>query len=116
MNPLTDLLFTLSWFILLVWALRTMARGWGMILQPRSNDLKMDVSTKQITRPPHPELQDVKPGDELLVVNFTPDDEFNRKVTDGILSKSLKDRIDELDDPWEDDDDDDGDVPAVVRR
>ena len=51
---------------------------------------------------------------ELLVVNFTPDDEFNRKVSDGILSKSLKDRIDELDDPW--DDDDDGDVPAVVRR
>ena len=41
---------------------------------------------------------------------------LNRKVTDGILSKSLKDRIDELDDPWEDDDDDDGDVPAVVRR
>ena len=76
----------------------------------------MDVSSKTITRPPHPELAEVQPGDELLVVNFTPDDEFNRKVTDGFLSKSLKDRIDELDDPWDDDDDDDGDVPAVVRR
>ena len=85
-----------------------------MILQPRSNDLKMDVSSKTITRPPHPELAEVQPGDELLVVNFTPDDEFNRKVSDGMLSQSLKDRIDELDDPW--DDDEDGDVPAVVRR
>ena len=48
------------------------------------------------------------------VTIFTPDEEFNRKVTDGFLSQSLKDRIDELDDPW--DDDDDGDVPAIVRR
>ncbi len=71
-------------------------------------------NARQVTKVPHPEMADVEQGDELLVVNFTPDDEFNRKVTDGFLSQSLKDRIDELDDPW--DDDDDGDVPAVVRR
>lgn len=114
MNPITDILFTVIWFGLLVWAIRSMARGWSMILQPRSNDLKMDVKTRQITKVPHPEMADVEQGDELLVVNFTPDDEFNRKVSDGMLSQSLKDRIDELDDPW--DDDEDGDVPAVVRR
>ena len=74
----------------------------------------MDVKTRQVTKVPHPEMVDVEQGDELLVVNFTPDDEFNRKVSDGMLSQSLKDRIDELDDPW--DDDEDGDVPAVVRR
>ena len=28
------------------------------------------VSSKQITRPVHPELVDVKPGDELLIVSF----------------------------------------------
>ena len=69
MNPFTDLLFTLSWFILLVWALRTMARGWNlMTIDPK--EIKYTESTKQITRPMHPELADVKPGDELLVVNF----------------------------------------------
>ena len=31
MNAITDLLFTLSWFILLVWALRSMARGWNLM-------------------------------------------------------------------------------------
>jgi len=114
MNPFTDMLFTIIWFGLLIWAIRSVARGWSMILQPRNNDVRMDVSSKTITRPPHPELSDVQPGDELLVVNFTPDEEFNRKVSDGLLSKSLKDRIDELDDPW--DDDEDGDIPAVVKR
>ncbi len=63
----------------------------------------------------HPELEDVKQGDELLVVKFkqeldtegtidiqfTPDDQF----TDKILEKSLQKRLDELSD-----DDDDGDV------
>ena len=116
MNPITDMLFTIIWFGLLVWAIRSMARGWNMILQPRSNDVRMDVKTRQVTKVPHPEMVDVEQGDELLVVNFTPDAEFNKRVkeSDSFLSQSLKDRIDELDDPW--DDDDDGDVPAVVRR
>jgi len=116
MNPVTDILFTLSWFVLLVWAIRSMSKGWNLMTHPmKDNDVRMDIKTKQITKPPHPELADVKPGDELLVVNFTPDDEFNKKVTDGYLQKSLKDRINELDDdPWDDDDDDGGaPVPAI---
>ena len=57
-------------------------------------------------------MMEVQPGDELMVVKFTPDDEFTDKVVDGMLQQSLKDRIEELDD---DDDDDDGGalVPAV---
>ena len=67
----------------------------------------------------HPELEDVKEGDELLVVKFksdweegevdikfTPDNQFN----DIILSKSLQKRIDEIDD----DDDSDGDILVNV--
>tara|TARA_Y100001970_G_scaffold165492_1_gene202297 strand:- start:27 stop:380 length:354 start_codon:yes stop_codon:yes gene_type:complete len=77
----------------------------------------------------HPELEELKEGDELLVVKFkpeideagtvdikfTPDDKF----TDRLLDKSLRKRIQELSpDPWDDEDDGDGDgdVPAVVRR
>ena len=103
------ILFVASWIILLILALRMIARGWSA-----SSDLgsgKFVVSSKTVTRPPHPEMMEVKPGDELMVVKFTPDDEFNNKVVDGMLHQSLKDRIEELDD----DDDDEGGalVPAV---
>jgi len=103
------LLFLTTWIILLILAFRLIARGWSA-----ASDLgagKFVESSKTVTRPPHPEMMEVKPGDELMVVKFTPDDEFNNKVVDGMLHQSLKDRIEEI----EDDDDDDGGalVPAV---
>ena len=116
MNPITDILFTVIWFGLLVWAIRSMARGWNMILQPRSNDLKMNIKTRQVTKVPHPEMADVEQGDELLVVNFkrekNTDPRFKLDSPElhnlgDPLYKSLQDRIDELD---EDDDDDDGGI------
>ena len=70
------------------------------------------VEKRQVTRAIHPEMADVKNGDELMVVNF------QRAVSDPML-QSLKDRIDsgpEIDDPWDDDEDDgDGDVPALLK-
>ena len=41
-------------------------------------------------------MEEVKEGDELLVVNFGDP-----------LHKSLSDRVDELNDPWDDEDDED---------
>ncbi len=104
------LIFVVSWVVLLIYAVRLMSKGWGA-----ASDLsagKFVESSKTVTRPPHPEMAEIKPGDELLVVNFTPDQEFNDKVLDGMLQKSLQDRIEEIED---DDDDDDGGalVPAV---
>ena len=71
------------------------------------------IKEKRELTPVHPELKDVKTGDELMVVNFTKDP----------LHASLQNRINngmEISDPWidEDDEDDegDGDVPAIVRR
>ena len=73
----------------------------------------------------HPELEEIKEGDELLVVKFKPDWEEgevdikftpDNQFTDRVLDNSLRKRIQELSDPWDDEDDDDGDVPAVVRR
>ena len=70
------------------------------------------VEKRQVTRAIHPEMADVKNGDELMVVNF------QRAVPDPML-QSLKDRIDsgpQIDDPWDDDEDDgDGDVPALLK-
>ena len=63
-------------------------------------------SSKRITKIPHPELLEVKPGDELMVVNFKEHGESDP------IYKSLQERIDELTEE-EDEDDDDGDV--VVR-
>ena len=63
-------------------------------------------SSKRITKIPHPELLEVKPGDELMVVNFKEQGESDP------IYKSLQERIDELTEE-EDDGDDDGDV--VVR-
>ena len=63
-------------------------------------------SSKRITKIPHPELLEVKPGDELMVVNFKEQGQSDP------IYKSLQERIDELTEQ-EDEDDDDGDV--VVR-
>jgi len=103
------ILFVASWIILLILALRMIARGWSAASDLGSG--KFVESSRTVTRPPHPEMMEVKPGDELMVVKFTPDDEFTDKVVDGMLQQSLKDRIEELDD----DDDDEGGalVPAV---
>ena len=108
MNPFTDFLFTVSWFILLVWGIRTMARGWSLMSAPLKDvDLAYKIEKKTVTKIPHPEMVDVKNGDELLVVKFGEEEKKDP------LLQSLENRITELNDPWEEDDDD-GDI--VVRR
>ena len=107
MNPITDLIFTLTWFLLLVWAIRTMARGWGLMTQPiKKNDVPEGVWTTQVKKPVHPEMIDVKPGEELMGVTFK-----QREVDE--LQESLKSRIEELNTEEDDGEDDDGDI--IVR-
>ena len=69
------------------------------------------VEKRQVTRAIHPEMMDVKNGDELMVVNF-------QQVPNDPMLQSLKKRLDngpEIDDPWDEDDDGDGDVPALLK-
>ena len=72
------ILFVASWIILLILALRMIARGWSAASDLGSG--KFVESSRTVTRPPHPEMMEVQPGDELMVVKFTPDDEFTDKV------------------------------------
>ena len=65
---------------------------------------KIQVESRTVKRTVHPELLDVKPGDELMVVNFKEEDERDP------IYQSLQERIDEL---TEDDDDEGG---LVVRK
>ena len=66
MNPVVDIVFTLTWVFLLVWAVRTMAQGWSKPVR----DYNSSTWTTQVTKRVHPEMKDVEPGTELLGVNF----------------------------------------------
>ena len=107
MNPLTDIIFSITWILLLVWAIRSMSKGWGAM----SNDPQRlsGMWTTQVKKPMHPEMVDVKPGEELMGVTF----EEKPISCDLEEYRALQDRIEELRQELEDDDDDDGDV--VVR-
>ena len=104
MNPFTDMLFTIIWLFLLVWAIRTMIRGYSV--PPNTN---YQVRKKTVTKIAHPEMADVQQGDELLVVNFGEEEPKDP------LLQSLQDRIDTInsEEDEEEEDDDDGDV--IVR-
>ena len=106
MNPITDIIFTLTWFLLLVWAIRTMSRGWGLSQPVEKVQPPSGVWTTQVKKPVHPEMVDVEPGEELMGVTF------KQKEVDE-LQESLKARIEELNTDEDEDDDDDGDV--IVR-
>ena len=110
MNPVTDIVFSITWVLLLVWAIRSMARGWSKPVR----DYNAGTWTTQVTKRIHPEMEGVEPGQELLGVTFKP------KSCDLEEYKDLQNRIEELrqelEDPWDDDEDDDGDVPAFIRR
>ena len=111
MNPLTDIIFSLTWILLLVWAIRSMSKGWNAM----SNDPQRlsGMWTTQVKKPMHPEMVDVKPGEELMGVTF----EDKAASCDLEEYKDLQARIEilrsELEGDDEEDEDDDGDV--VVR-
>ena len=103
METLFALLFILISVSLAGAALALMWKNISDISKSSNNYVE---SSKRITKIPHPELLEVKPGDELMVVNFKEQGESDP------IYKSLQERIDELTEE-EDEDDDDGDV--VVR-
>ena len=112
MNPITDIVIFLTWVFLLIWAIRTMIRGWSLMTQPTEKGDVNGVYTKTVTKPIHPEMVGVKPGEELMGITFKQDSQDP-------LYKSMQDRIETLReeegtyDVEDDDEDDDGDV--IVR-
>ena len=111
MNPITDIVFSLTWIFLLVWAVRSVISG------ARSQSVRnynADTWTTEVTKRLHPEMVDVEPGEKLLGVSL-------EKKTSCDLEeyKALQDRIEELKlelESEEEDDDDDGDVPALLKK
>ena len=112
MNPLTDVIFSLTWIFLLVWAVRSVISG------ARSQSVRnynAGTWTTQVTKRVHPEMDGVEPGEELLGVTFEKPNSCDLEEY-----KALQERIEELkselEDPWDDEDDDDGDVPALIKK
>ena len=109
MNPLTDLIFSLTWILLFAFAIRSIVRGWRFASEDTARPSGM--WTTKVTRRMHPEMIDVEPGEELMGVTFDKPNSCDLEEY-----KALQERIEELktelEDPWEDDDD--GDI--VVRR
>ena len=95
------LIFVVCWVITLVYAVRLMYSLYS------TTDYGVIEGKKTITRIPHPEMVEVRPGDELMVVKFG-----DEEPTDP-LNEELKNRIEELEE--EDDEDDDGDI-LISRR
>ena len=112
MNQITDIVFTATWFLLLIWAIRTMARGYtANFIDPGENYRPRGMWNTTVTKVQHPEMEGVKPGDQLMGVTFQ-----EKPVSCDLEEyKALQERIEELrlelDD--EEEDDDDGDI--IVR-
>ena len=107
--------FIFSWLMLLVFAVRLIFKGWSAASELGGSQY-LDEGTRYVTRVQHPEMVDVKQGDELLVVNFkrekNTDPRFKLDSPElhnlgDPLHKSLQDRIEEL---QEEDEDDDGGI------
>tara|TARA_R100000664_G_C2681406_1_gene89257 strand:+ start:238 stop:558 length:321 start_codon:yes stop_codon:yes gene_type:complete len=105
MNPVTDIFFILTWFALLVFAIRLIARGWS---KPVGN-YNADTWTTKVTKRIHPEMVDVEPGEKLMGVTFgDPKDIDNYS--------ELQKRINELQSKLEDDEDDDEGGTGVLTN
>ena len=114
MNPLTDFIFIASWVALLVVAVSFIINGFRSKSVKDFNAGRVSGEwTTEVSKPVHPEMIDVKPGTELMGVNFEKKTECDLEEY-----RALQDRIEELkselEDPWDDEDDDDGDI--VVRK
>ena len=116
-------IFIITWFVLLFYAVRLIAKGWSAASELGGKQF-INEQKRYVTKTIHPEMRDLKEGDELLIVNFNePEKETDPRFKldspelhnlGDPLQQSLRDRINELNN--NDDEDDDGDVPAVVRR
>ena len=115
-------IFIITWFVLLFYAVRLIAKGWSAASELGGKQF-INEQKRYVTKTIHPEMRDLKEGDELLIVNFNePEKETDPRFKldspelhnlGDPLQKSLRDRINELNN---DDEDDDGDVPSIVRR
>ena len=110
MNPVTDIVFSLTWVLLFAFAIRSIVKGWSMMSEDTARPNGM--WTTKVTRPMHPERKDVQPGEELMGVTF------DQKTSCSLEEyQALQKRIEELKIEllMEEDEEEDDDGDIVVR-
>ena len=114
MNPVTDIVFSLTWIFLLVWAVRSVVSGWRSTSVRDFNSGRLSGTwTTEVKKPVHPEMVDVEPGEKLMVVTFEQKTECDLEEYRDLQAR-IEELKAELEDPWEDEDDDEGGL--VVRK
>ena len=134
MTAIGDLIFIVVWLGALIFAIRLMSNGWSLMSKPERKEEwerkpPTDNIKKAVEQSNHPELQNLGPGDELMIVNFVnenpPIDKDRFKLDSpelhnlgDSLHQSLKDRIEVLkeEDKDDDEDGDDGGAGVVLSR
>ena len=111
MNPVTDIVFSITWILLLVWAVRSVISGWRSKPVRDFNAGRLSGTwTTEVKKPVHPEMVGVEPGEKLMGVTFDRKDSCDLEEY-----KDLQARIDALKAELEGDDDDD-EGGLVVRK
>ena len=111
MNPVTDIVFSLTWILLLIWAVRSVISGWRSKPVRDFNAGRLSGTwTTEVKKPVHPEMVGVEPGEKLMGVTFDRKDSCDLEEY-----KDLQARIDALKAELEGDDDDD-EGGLVVRK
>ena len=114
MNPVTDIVFSLTWIFLLVWAVRSVVSGWRSTSVRDFNSGRLSGTwTTEVKKPVHPEMVDVEPGEKLMGVTFEQKTECDLEEYRDLQAR-IEELKAELEDPWEDEDDDEGGL--VVRK
>ena len=78
MTTIGDIIFAIVWFGALIVGIRLMSNGWSLMSNNKREwkdyheDLPEEMG-EEIKKSTHPEMQDLQPGDELIVVKFTKD-------------------------------------------
>ena len=113
MNPVTDIVFSLTWILLLVWAVRSVISGWRSKPVRDFNAGRLSGTwTTEVKKPVHPEMVGIEPGEKLMGVTFDRKDSCDLEEY-----KDLQARIEELRAELEgDDEEDDAEGGLVVRK
>ena len=92
MNPVTDIVFSLTWILLLGWAVRAVISGWRSKPVRDFNTGRLSGTwTTEVKKPVHPEMVGVEPGEKLMGVTFDRKDSCDLEEY-----KDLQARIEEL--------------------
>ena len=112
MNPITDIVFSITWILLLVWAVRSIISGWRSKPVRDFNAGRLSGTwTTEVKKPVHPEMVGIEPGEKLMGVTFDRKDSCDLEEY-----KDLQARIEELRAELEGDDEEDDDEGVLVVR